>query len=143
MYDQESSRSVQQQIETRRTSIQKGRADNALEERLFEQAAVGIIHVGSDGRLQRANRRFCAMLGYSEEELAHLSLQDLSHPDDRVEDLAHLTEIAGDSNETYECEKRYRRKDGSHVWVSLAVTPVRDNNNTINYLSITVQDISK
>ncbi len=35
----------------------------------FEQAAVGMAHVGLDGKFLRVNRRLAEMLGYSAEEL--------------------------------------------------------------------------
>jgi PAS domain S-box-containing protein len=153
MHDQESSRTVKQAVEIRPASVKKKHEDNTVEERLhdyeqrfrslFEQAAVGMIQIGHDGLLQRVNRRFCDIFGYSEEELAHLSLQDLSHPDDRSADLAHINAMASGDSESYELEKRYRRKDGSYVWVSLAITPVCDRENAVNYFSIVVQDISK
>src|ERR1051326_5634944 len=89
MHDQESSRTVHRKVERHRASMQKGPADTASQEQpydceqrfraLFEQAVVGILYVGSDGRIQHANRRFCDMLGYGEEEVVRLSLQDLSY----------------------------------------------------------------
>ena len=48
------------------------RALRASEERLtavFSQAALGIAVADLDGRLQEANLKFCAILGYSLEEI--------------------------------------------------------------------------
>ncbi|MDX2498451.1 MAG: transporter substrate-binding domain-containing protein, partial [Desulfobacterales bacterium] len=36
---------------------------------IFEQAAVGIAHVSIDGQFLRLNKKFCEIVGYSEEEL--------------------------------------------------------------------------
>jgi PAS domain S-box-containing protein len=35
----------------------------------FAEADVGLVHVGLDGRILRANRNFCDLLGYSEAEI--------------------------------------------------------------------------
>ena len=39
----------------------------------FEQAAIGFVHTSFDGRLLRFNRRFCAVVGYSADEVSGLS----------------------------------------------------------------------
>ena len=49
------------------------RAEEALREseerfrKVFEEGPIGILLVGTDGCIQHVNRRFCEMLGYSEE----------------------------------------------------------------------------
>ena len=61
------------------------RALRASEERLsavFAQAALGIAVANLDGRLQEANLKFCAILGYSLDELRQHTFLDLTHPDD-------------------------------------------------------------
>ena len=39
------------------------------------------------GRWLRVNQKLCEITGYSEEELLRLTFQDVTHPDDLVEDL--------------------------------------------------------
>jgi PAS domain S-box-containing protein len=39
----------------------------------FEQAAVGVAHVGTDGRWLRVNDKLCEITGYSREELAGMT----------------------------------------------------------------------
>ncbi|HEV3008719.1 MAG TPA: PAS domain S-box protein, partial [Burkholderiales bacterium] len=48
----------------------------------FELAGSGMAHIGLDRRFIRVNRRLCEILGYSEEELLHLTGRQISHPDD-------------------------------------------------------------
>ena len=70
------------------------RAEEALresEERFrgtFENAAVGIAHEDLAGRFLRFNKRFCAILGYSPEELVGKTLSEVTHPEDLADDLA-------------------------------------------------------
>jgi PAS domain S-box-containing protein len=93
---------------------------------LFESVPVGVTLTGPDGRYVAANQTFLEMTGYSEAELCRLSPVELTHEDDRAGTVAILA--ARDAGNPYplHVEKRYRRKDGSVVWVdgSAFVAPV-------------------
>ena len=47
-----------------------------------ELAAIGISHIGPEGRFLHVNRRVCEMLGYTSQELLLKTVKDVSHPDD-------------------------------------------------------------
>src|SRR5215475_6136755 len=49
---------------------------------LFDLSAIGMAKVSSEGRYLRVNRKYCQMLGYSEQEMLRLTLYDVNHPDD-------------------------------------------------------------
>ncbi|HYL25661.1 MAG TPA: PAS domain S-box protein [Burkholderiales bacterium] len=94
--------------------------------RTFELAGSGLAQVGLDGRFMRVNRRLCEMFGYSEAELVGMSVKDISHPEDRdAVDQRRLKLIAGEVD-TLRIEKRYLRKDGTPVWVHVAIAMERD-----------------
>src|SRR5258705_986276 len=93
----------------------------------FENAAVGIVHNDASGRFLRVNQKYCAIVGYSREELLQKALQDIIHPDD----LAAHVELCASSftrGESPACgmERRYLRKDGSTVWVEVFASFQRD-----------------
>ena len=48
----------------------------------FENAAVGMAHVGLDGAWREVNQRLCDIVGYSREELLTRTFQDITHSDD-------------------------------------------------------------
>ncbi len=48
----------------------------------FENAAVGIVLNDPAGRFLRVNEKYCAIVGYSREELLQKTLHDIIHPDD-------------------------------------------------------------
>ena len=108
----------------------------------FEHAASGITHVDTRGRLLRANQTFCNMVGYSKDELAHLSFQDITVAEDIGPDLRMLDEALTGARISYMLEKRYRHKDGHIVWVQLTVALVRKSSGEPDYLIAVVQDIS-
>lgn len=92
----------------------------------FEQSAVGIAHIGLDGRWLRVNNRLCAMLGYTEAELLERTLRDITHPDDRRTDREDALRLLAGEVEGYSVEKRYLRKDGAAVWANSTLSLARD-----------------
>ncbi|MBX3504975.1 MAG: PAS domain S-box protein [Parvibaculum sp.] len=105
-------------------------------------AAHGIALVGLDGAFMQVNDALCRMLGYTEAELRARSFQNITHPDDLEIDLDYLHECVEGMRTTYQMEKRYFRKDGSTIWVNLAVSILRAENNTPLYFISQIQDIT-
>jgi PAS domain S-box-containing protein len=106
----------------------------------FEQAAVGIAHVGPDGRWLRVNRKLCDIVGYGPDELVALTFQDITHPEDLEADLAQVRRLLAGEIATYSMEKRYFRKDGSLVWINLTVSLVRTPRGQPKYFISVVED---
>jgi PAS domain S-box-containing protein len=78
------------------------------------------------GRYLRVNPKFCEISGYSEQELLGMSFQELTHLDDRESDVAdHERMVCGEAPDVSR-EKRYLRKDGRIVWVSINASLIRD-----------------
>jgi diguanylate cyclase (GGDEF)-like protein/PAS domain S-box-containing protein len=109
----------------------------------FELAAVGILHTGVRGQLLRANPRACEMLGYTAEELSRLSFLDITHPDDVSNNATLFRQILVGKADKYHFEKRYRRKNGEHLWVNVSVSLKRSAAGAILYLITVIEDISQ
>jgi PAS domain S-box-containing protein len=109
----------------------------------FEQAAVGIAHVGLDGRWLRVNTRLCEKLGYTRDELLAKSFQELTHPDDLETELACVRQMVDGEIASYALEKRYFRKDGSIIWINLTVALARDTEGVAQYFISVIEDISQ
>jgi PAS domain S-box-containing protein len=109
----------------------------------FEQAAVGIAHVGLDGRWLRVNRKLCDVVGYAPDELMGLTFQDITHPDDLQADLAQVRRLLAGEIGTYSMEKRYARKDRSLAWANLTVSLVRTPAGQPKYFISVVEDITE
>lgn len=92
--------------------------------RIVESDAVGIVTVDTDFRFTSANRRFCEMLGYSEEELKRTTFPDITHPDNVAQDRASVAEVLAGKRPYYRTEKRYIRQDGKEVHAQTTVFPV-------------------
>jgi PAS domain S-box-containing protein len=109
----------------------------------FEQAAVGMAHVGLDGRWLRVNRKLCRILGYERDELLRLTFQDVTHPDDLAADLENLRALLAGEIDTFAMEKRYIRKDGAPVWIDLTVSLLRGAAGRPEHLVAVVEEIGR
>jgi len=108
----------------------------------FENAAVGIAHVALDGRWLRVNDRLCDIVGYSRDELLARTFQDITHPEDLAADLQFAHDVLVGTRPSYSMDKRYLRRDGTSVWVTLTVALARDEQEQADYFISIVQDIS-
>ena len=107
------------------------RTENALresEERsraVIHQSTAGIAGTDLVGHIIFANEKFCSMLGYKERELVGKTIFEITDPEDLAESKRLFHRIVRKA-EPYQLEKRYRRKDGSNLWVSVSASPLRD-----------------
>ena len=109
----------------------------------FELASSGVAHVSLDGRFLRVNRRFTEILGYGESELIGRSVKEVSHPEDRDITDAQRALVRAGLRESVRFEKRYLRKGGAPVWVSLGVALVRDAAGAPQYEIAMFDDITE
>ncbi len=132
------------------TDIHDGKeSDNALRELLlqyqstFDNAAVGMSHVGIDGRWLKVNDRLCAITGYTREELLAATCADITHPDDVDADRAQARRLVAGEIRTYTMDERYVHKRGSIVWVTRAVSLVHDAKGNPQHFLAMIQDITE
>ena len=109
----------------------------------FENAAVGVAHVGLDGRWLRVNRRLCEIVGLTEPELRRKTFQDITHPDDLDNDLVQFGRLLSGELDRYTIRKRYFRGDGSTVWIRLTVSVQRADDDSAQYAISVIDDISE
>jgi PAS domain S-box-containing protein len=109
----------------------------------FDEDSIGRTLTGIDGRLIQTNPRFCAMLGYSPEEIATLSFTDLTHPDDTAASKEGVRCLLAGEQEIYRLEKRYLHKDGTPIWAEMTTTLLRDEQGSPRYFITGILDISE
>lgn len=108
----------------------------------FEQAAVGIAHVGVDGKWINVNRRCCEIVGYSKDELLKLTFHELTHPADLHVDRTLIRELLRGERSSYSVEKRYYTKGKRVVWANLTVSLVRKSDGSPDYFISVIEDIT-
>lgn len=125
------------------------RAEQALQDSehrfrtIFEQAAVGVALIQtSTGRFLRINQRYCDIVGYSVQEMTALTFHSITHPDDLPRDLHHMQRLIAGETTQFAMEKRYRRRDGSIVWVNLTVSSTWNRGQRADHHIAVVEDIT-
>ena len=109
----------------------------------FDQAPVGIAHVGLDGKILMANQRLCDMLGYRHTDLLNLLFHQLFERESRdvhnrcIEDLL----ARGASYQTVALPLVHRRN--MDFWTQLTISPLRDTRGTTKFLIYVVEDIGE
>lgn len=109
----------------------------------FEQAAVGLAHIGTDGRYRKVNQKLCEIVGYSRNELMGKTFNDITYPEDRKASERTFEKVRSGEMSTCSIDKRYVRKDGTIVWATLTGSAVRDSSGKPKYLIAVVEDISE
>ncbi len=110
-------------------------------DRVFEMGPIGMCVVGPDLKFSRVNKSMCEFVGYTEEELTGLKVEEITHPDDVNIDVALAGQLFREQIPFYQIEKRYIRKDGSIRWGHLTASMVRDEAGTPLYGLGMVKDI--
>ena len=108
----------------------------------FEQAAVGIVHTSLEGRFMRCNARFAEIIGYPQEEVTGLTIQQLTYPEDMAKTIEMLQRSEKGTAGKSGLEKRYIRKDGSLTWVRLSPSIQCDSNGHLLHHVAIFEDIN-
>jgi PAS domain S-box-containing protein len=128
---------------------ERKRAEDALgksEERwrsVFENSAIGVALTDLNGRFLATNHVYQTIVGYTEEELRAVRFLDLTHEDYREANRALITELVEGKRRQFQIEKKYRRKDGSLIWVSNNVSLVPGTERVSRFIMTLSEDITQ
>ena len=109
---------------------------------VFEAANVGKSITLPAGEIS-VNKAFAEMLGYSKEELAHKTWQDLTPPDEVETIQRRLASLLNGEQDSARFSKRYIHKNGSHVWGDVSVAILRDAEGRTVHFITTIVDITE
>jgi PAS domain S-box-containing protein len=110
---------------------------------VFQNAPVGIGTLNLEGRFVTANPTFQRMLGYNEDELRSRTGLDITHEDDRAATRCLIDEMITGGRQSYQVEKRYRRKDGHVIWVLVNTSIIPASGSTPAFFAGVVIDITE
>jgi len=113
-------------------ALERKRAEDALRESeqrfraVFESTALAIGLSDLEGHIVQSNRAFQQLVGYSGDELNKLRFADITYAPDTDKNVDYFKQLIEGKIPYYAMEKRYVKKDGTHVWVNLLVSLLRD-----------------
>ncbi len=139
----------QQEADRIQAEIQRQQAEVLLrqsEERfrlIFEKAGMGIVICPApDFKLALSNQFFQEFLGYSGDELATMTWENLTHPEDMAAEEVLAQECFAGVRDSYQVEKRYIHKNGMIRWGNLIVSCIRNETGQIQFGFAMVKDIT-
>ena len=111
---------------------------------IFEQAAVGVAMIESrTGRIQRVNRKYCEIFGYSAEELQNMTFMEFTVPEDLQGDLDNMSRLLRNEIREFAMEKRHFHKGGQVIWTHLTVSPMWNPGEEPDYHIAILKDITE
>lgn len=119
------------------------RASETRLQRFVAEAPIGLVITDNQQRLLSANKAFCALTGYSEQEVMGNTYALYTHPDDLPDNLVLTKEFFDGTRSGYTYEKRYIRKTGDIIWVSSTTTGIELPGHTSPLLLAVVKNISE
>jgi PAS domain S-box-containing protein len=106
----------------------------------FEQGLVGMAILSPEIEWIEVNGRLCRMLGYTEDELAMVRWDALTHPEDLPPEKSHFQTLLDGTASGFIFDKRFIRKDKAVFPVSLYVQCMRKPDGRIDCLLALVQE---
>ena len=115
---------LERELAERKETEEKLRESEQRYRRLVDTASEGIWELDEHYATTLANRRMAEMLGYEPQEMTGKSVGEFLFEDDRASLLARIAARQPRLTERY--EQRYRRKDGSAVWMYVSARNALD-----------------
>ena len=128
----------------RTRSLEMQAQSDSLLRQFYDLPFIGIAWSSwTSKRWIKCNDRLCEIFGYSRAEMTQMTWPEMTHPDDLLASVTEMDRIMRGESDGYLIDKRFIRKDGSPVSVSIDVKCVRRSDGTPEYLFATVQDITE
>jgi PAS domain S-box-containing protein len=109
---------------------------------IFEEAGIGIVIKGINGKMLDCNPAFQAMVGYTAAELRRRGYLEITHPLDKKSSRKLFNALVTGESNNYSVEKRYLHKDGEVVWGRMTASLVRNQNGAALFVIGMVENIT-
>ncbi len=93
---------------------------------IFNDSAIGIALVSTEGKIVEANPALQKMLGFTENELAGKLFVDFTHPEERQIDAELFDDLIHEKFNEYQIEKRFICKNGEIIWAQLTNSLIKN-----------------
>lgn len=134
---------LQKEVEERRRTEAELKLSEERFRRAFEDAAVGMALLSTEGGYLQVNQALCNMLGICEAELLAMSAHEITHPEDMERTQRAFSDLLAGGVQSVTMEKRCRHSRGHYIWSTLSVSLVRDDQGRPAYFVVQAQDITE
>ncbi|HRP57101.1 PAS domain S-box protein [Agriterribacter sp.] len=108
---------------------------------IINQLGAGIAQTDITGKFIAVNDQYCRLVGRSEASLPEMRIEDVTHPDDRQQNMLLLKRCV-EEEKSFSMEKRYLKPDGTVVWVNNIVSLIKGTDN-VKFLTAVSIDITE
>ncbi|MDH4252759.1 MAG: PAS domain S-box protein, partial [Nitrospira sp.] len=134
---------IDRDISARKRTEEALRASELRLQHFVAEAPVGLCILDENWRAISANKALCELTGYEEHETVGSTYALYTHPDDLAANIILTDEFFRGVRSEYTYEKRYIRKSGEIIWVSVKATRIELSGYTGPLLLAAVQDITE
>jgi diguanylate cyclase (GGDEF)-like protein/PAS domain S-box-containing protein len=110
---------------------------------VFDSAPIGMVIADLKGRFTRVNPAMADILGYTVDQLGVMDFTSITHPEDLAKDMFMVSDLISGRKKRFVMEKRYLRKDGEIIHVTIHVSLVRDARRRPRYFIAQIVDITE
>jgi PAS domain S-box-containing protein len=139
----ERTQTLEDTVERLRLAERVARESEERFRKIFDEGPLGMATVARDYRFVRVNNILCKMLGYTQQELVHLTFAEITHPEDAEKDVHLAEQLFRGEIPYYKMDKRYINKNGQVLWATLTASVSRDKNGDPLWGLAMVEDISQ
>lgn len=108
----------------------------------IDSAPIGTALLSPDGKYQHINRTMHDLLGYTDEELQNMTMEEITHADDAKTSIDIMNKLLQGEIKIAHLEKRYIRKDGGVIWALVSVSLLRDEQGNPKNFIVQIIDVS-
>lgn len=109
---------------------------------IFEQAAIGIAHLSTEGRFIKINEKLCDLLGHESKTLESMNIADVAARPYKDSLREKLVSMVRGRDRYMITETRLRRSDNTEIWILLSCSLVIDELTKETYFIAAIEDIS-
>ena len=109
----------------------------------FDDAGFSMAFIGLNYNFTNVNTEFCRLTGYTANELKRISVIDLLHPDDRMNEKKLLSGLFRGEIEVIKKEKRMIRRNNEVIWVKTSASLSRDQNGHPKFVIMMAENITQ
>ncbi|WP_373070672.1 PAS domain S-box protein [Sulfurimonas sp.] len=109
----------------------------------FECQIIGMAILSPQKTWTKVNQKFCDIFGYKFEELQQMTWSEITYPDDLANDEEQFKRVLNGEIEEYTLKKRFIHKSGTKVYTNLSVSCVRNDDKSVDYFLVMVEDITE
>jgi len=108
----------------------------------FNHSSIGMALINGKNKVIKANKSFCQFLGYTEDELQQMDLENIAYPEDLKINRSYIEKLFRGKHKNIKLEHRFIHRDKSIIWANITMSAIHNDLGEIIHFVSQVQDIT-